>query len=99
MRYPYTVYPVLHGRHGVNPSANWTIVSYDLASSPAIWKALAKGTTTCLIIDEAHYCKTVDARRTRTVFGGGLNPIAAPLFERAEHDPGPDRNAPPEPTP
>jgi SWI/SNF-related matrix-associated actin-dependent regulator 1 of chromatin subfamily A len=83
MRYPYTVYPVLHGRHGVNPSANWTIVSYDLASSPAIWKALAKGTYDCLIIDEAHYCKTVDARRTRTVFGGGLNPIAAPLFERA----------------
>lgn len=83
MKYPYTVYPVLHGRHGVNPSANWTVVSYDLASSPAIWKALAKGTYDCLIVDEAHYCKTVDARRTRTVFGGGLNPAAAPLFERA----------------
>lgn len=83
MAYPYTVYPILHGRRGVNPNANWTVVSYDLCSSPGIWKALAKLTYDVLIIDEAHYCKTVDAKRTRAVFGGGLNPLAEPLFSRA----------------
>lgn len=83
MKYPYTVYPVLHGRHGIHPTANFIIVSYDLATSPAIWKALAKGTYDALIIDEAHFCKTIDARRTRTVFGGGLHPAAEALFTRA----------------
>jgi SWI/SNF-related matrix-associated actin-dependent regulator 1 of chromatin subfamily A len=84
MKYPYTVYPVLHGRHGINPAANFTIVSYDLASSPSIWRALSKLHFDVLILDEAHYCKTVDARRTRTVFGGGLNPLADALFTRAD---------------
>jgi SWI/SNF-related matrix-associated actin-dependent regulator 1 of chromatin subfamily A len=84
MKYPYTVYPVVHGRHGIHPTANFTVVSYDLASSPAIWKALAKGSYDCLILDEGHYLKTVDTRRTRTVFGGGLNPAAEALFNRAD---------------
>lgn len=83
MKYPFTAYPILHGRHGVNPSANWTVVSYDLASSPAIWKALAKLSYDVLILDEGHYCKTIDARRTRTVFGGGLEPVADALTSRA----------------
>lgn len=85
LQYPYTVYPVLHGRHGIHPTANFTVVSYDLASSPAIWKALAKGTYDVLILDEAHYLKTVDAKRTRTVFGrhDGEAQAAEALFNRA----------------
>lgn len=71
MRWPYVVYPIYHGRHGVHPSANWTIVSYDLARSPAIGAALAKGTYDLLIIDEGHMLKTIDTKRTRAVFGGG----------------------------
>lgn len=69
MRWPYTVYPIYHGRHGVHPTANWTIVSYDLARSPAIGAALAKGTYDLLIIDEGHMLKTIDSKRTRAVFG------------------------------
>jgi len=84
LKFPYTVYPIVHGRHGVHPSANFTVVSYDLASSPAIWKALAKGTYDVLIIDEGHYLKTVDTKRTRTVFGGGMHPVAEALFTRAD---------------
>lgn len=72
MRWPYTVYPIYHGRHGVHPTANWTIVSYDLARSPAIGAALAKGTYDLLIIDEGHMLKTIDSKRTRAVFGGGI---------------------------
>jgi len=69
MRWPYTVYPIYHGRHGVHPSANWTIVSYDLARSIPIGSALAQGTYDLLIIDEGHMLKTIDSKRTRAVFG------------------------------
>lgn len=72
MRWPYDIYTIYHGRHGVHPSAHWTIVSYDLARSPAIGSALAKATYDLMIIDEAHMLKTVDSKRTRAVFGGGM---------------------------
>jgi SWI/SNF-related matrix-associated actin-dependent regulator of chromatin subfamily A-like protein 1 len=83
MRWPYHVYPILSGRSGVNPTANWTVVSYDLARTPNVWKALVKGTYDLVILDECHYLKSVDALRTRTVFGGGLDPVAASLASRA----------------
>lgn len=83
LRWPYTVYPILHGRRGVHPSAEWTVVSYDLARTEPIWKALAKGRYDHLILDEAHFLKTPDAARTRTVFGGGSHPVADALRARA----------------
>lgn len=83
MRWPYTVYPILKGAHGVHPTANWTVVSYDLARSPSIWKALAAGTYDTIILDEGHYLKTIDSARTRSVFGGGDAPLAASLVSRA----------------
>lgn len=83
MKGRYTVHAILNGRHGVNPHAAWVIVSYDLARTAPIWKALADERFDCLILDEGHYLKTIDALRTRTVFGGGENPIAAALAGRA----------------
>lgn len=71
MRWPFVVHPILNGRHGVHPTAQWTVVSYDLARTEAIGKALAKGSYDLLILDEAHYLKTIDSQRTRAVFGGG----------------------------
>src|SRR5207253_9578003 len=65
LKYPYTVYPILHGRRGVHPTAEWTVISYDLARSETVWRALAKGKYDLLILDEAHYLKTIDARRDR----------------------------------
>ena len=79
----YTVHAIMHGKHGVNPNAAWTIVSYDLARTAPIWKALAAETFDVLILDEGHYLKTIDALRTRTVFGGGDRPAAAALASRA----------------
>ena len=84
LRWPYTVYPILHGRRGVHPTAEWTVVSYDLARTAPIWKALAKGSYDHLILDEAHYLKSIEAARTRTVFGGGHHPAAEALSERAQ---------------
>lgn len=83
MRWPYIVHPIIHSRHGVHPTANWTVVSYELARTDAIGKALARGTYDLLVLDEAHYLKTIDSRRTRAVFGGGENPLFEPLAERA----------------
>lgn len=71
MPWPYVVYPILHGRHGVHPTAHWTVVSYDLARTEGIGYALAKGRYDLLVLDEGHYLKTVDTGRTRAVFGGG----------------------------
>lgn len=83
MRWPFTVYPIITGKHGVHPDAEWTVVSYELARSPPIWRALAKLTFDAIIIDEGHYLKTIDALRTRSVFGGGEDPVADPLASRA----------------
>lgn len=69
MRWPYIVYPILHGRAGVHPQANWTVVSYDLIRTEAVGKAIARGTYDLLIIDEAHYLKTIDSERTHAIFG------------------------------
>lgn len=77
----YTVYPILKSGDGVHPTAAWTIVSYDLARAPAIHRALLEGRYDLLILDEAHYLKTIDARRTRAVFDGAGVPG---LCDRAE---------------
>lgn len=84
MPWPYVVYPILHGRHGVHPKANWTVVSYDLARTEAIGRALAKGWYDLVILDEAHYLKTIDSARTRAVFGGGEDRLFDALQTRAD---------------
>lgn len=83
MPYPLIIHPIMHSRNGVHPEANWTVVSYELARTPAIAMALAKGFYDVLILDEAHYLKTHDSKRTRAVFGGGEDPIAEALAHRA----------------
>ena len=78
---------ITHGKHGVHPTKDhigWNIVSYDLARTEAIGKALAREHYDLLILDEAHYLKTVDTRRTRAVFGGGEKPLFENIAGRAE---------------
>ena len=84
LRWPYCIHPVLAGRHGVHPNAEWTVVSYDLARTEAIGKAIAKGHYDLLILDEAHYLKTADSRRTRAVFGGGHERVFEDFAARSE---------------
>lgn len=84
MRWPYHIHPIIHGRHGVHPTAAWTVVSYELARTEAIGKALAKGHYDLLILDEAHYLKTSDSNRTQAVFGGAREPLFVPLATRCE---------------
>lgn len=82
MPWPYYIHPILHSRHGVHPTAQWTIVSYELARQDAIGRSLAKGLYDLLILDEAHYLKSVEARRTRAVFSG-QDGVSEPLAARA----------------
>lgn len=88
LKWPYHIHPIITSRNGVHPTAAWTVVSYELARQPAILKALLEGSYDVLILDEAHYVKTRDARRTRAIFGGGVHkeggPIGA-LAERCQH--------------
>lgn len=79
MRWPYVLYPILSARHGVHPQAHWTVVSYDLARTEAIGRALAKGTYDLLVLDEAHYLKTSDSNRTHSVFGDHTGMYRTPV--------------------
>lgn len=83
MKFPFVVHPILHSKNGVHPHAQWTVVSYELARQEAIGRALAKGTYDLLILDEAHYLKTIDSHRTRAVFGGGTKITFEHLASRA----------------
>lgn len=74
---------VTTSRGGINPLASWVVVSWELVRSPGVWRALTQHEYDLLILDEAHYAKTVDAARSRAVFGGGRKPVAAPLIECA----------------
>lgn len=63
------IYPILKSADGVHPRAEWTIISYDLTRSEPIMEALCKGHYDLLVLDEAHYLKTPDAKRTHAVLG------------------------------
>lgn len=79
------IYAIVSSRRGVDENASWTVISWDLIRSEGIWKALAKGEYDLLILDEAHYAKTYDAKRTRSVFGSARGLVAPPLAKCAEH--------------
>lgn len=84
LRWPVHVEAITHGRKGINPDAHWTVVSYDLARTEGINHALAAGRYDLIILDEAHYLKTIDSRRTRAIFGGGHNNLS-PIVERCSN--------------
>lgn len=67
----YTIYPILKSSHGVHPNAAWTICSYDLIRNETIFNQLKRLKYDLLILDEAHYLKSSDAGRSRSVFGDG----------------------------
>ena len=84
---PY-ISPLTNGRHGPFPTdttrVGWNIVSYDLARTPAMGAALARGRYSLLILDEAHYVKSVDSKRTRAIFGGGKERSFDALVDRSD---------------
>ena len=82
MEWPYTIHPILSSKNGTHPTAAWTIVSYDLASSDAIGQGLSEQRFDLLILDEAHFLKEPLARRTKAIFGGGRERTFHPIASR-----------------
>ena len=64
------IYPILKSADGVHPRANWTVISYNLLNSPAIFECLMNTHYDLIIMDEAHFLKTPSTKRTQAVFGG-----------------------------
>ena len=77
------VYPILKGKNGVHPNADWTVVSYDLARDPNVGAALAKQHYDLVIIDEAHYVKNNESQRTHAVFGDSTGTFRRPRKDDA----------------
>lgn len=55
----------------VNPRADYVVTSYELARKPATHEALCKLHWDMIVADEGHYLKSMEALRTRALFGGG----------------------------
>lgn len=66
-----TTYPILRSSSGVNPFANYVIISYDLIRNEELHEALCMVNWDLIVCDEAHYLKSIDVKRTRAIFGGG----------------------------
>jgi len=62
-------YPILKSADGVNPYANYVIVSYDLLRNEHILHTIANMQWDLAILDEGHYLKSIDAKRTQATFG------------------------------
>ena len=63
-----STYPVLSAKDGINPDANYVIISYDLLRNEAIMSALCAEHWDHLILDEAHYLKDPKGnRRTQAI--------------------------------
>lgn len=87
MPWNHHVHVVRSAKDGVYEEAEWIVLSYEMARTPAIWRVLSRMSFDALIIDEAHYLKTIGTRRTRAIFGGGEEEVglATHLAERSRH--------------
>lgn len=81
-----STYPIMKASQGVSPSAQFVIVSYELARNEHLHKALCELKWGAIIIDEAHFLKDKGAQRTHAVFGGGRKHIYSKsvLVDQAE---------------
>lgn len=55
-------------KQGVDPDIRWTVISYDLAKS-TLRASLVRGKWDLVILDEVHYLKSPEAKRTQALFG------------------------------
>lgn len=83
--WPRRVHPVITSKNGVDEDAHWLVASYEMARTPVIARQLAKLDYDVMILDEAHYLKTINSRRTRAIMGGGDNREFDPIADKAAH--------------
>lgn len=68
-----TVYVINGQRSGVNPYSNWVVCSYGDADKELLAVMMAQDWD-LIVMDEAHYLKTPNAKRTKNVLGHGTVP-------------------------
>lgn len=80
-----TVFVIAGAGYGVHPTARAVVCSYDRAKGP-LSTALLNQEWDLLIVDEAHYLRNHDARRTRAILGAyGAKEAEEPgIFSRAK---------------
>lgn len=76
-------YPIQKSSDGVHPTANYTIISYDLLRNPALLEALMAHNYDRIYLDEIHYLKNISTGRSKAVFGGLRPEDAEILYDRA----------------
>jgi SWI/SNF-related matrix-associated actin-dependent regulator 1 of chromatin subfamily A len=59
------------GSHQSSADINAVIVSYELTRNEGVHNDLMEVMWDQIVLDEAHYLKSIDAERTRAIFGGG----------------------------
>ena len=62
---PHRSVAVAQGRGTVTPAADITVINYEIAA--AHYRALAGRRPRALVVDESHYCKNPQAKRTHAV--------------------------------
>jgi SWI/SNF-related matrix-associated actin-dependent regulator 1 of chromatin subfamily A len=61
---------ILTASRGVSPTSDFNVVSYDLASrNDGLHEALSEIEWDNIVVDECHYLKSTDAKRTQAIFG------------------------------
>lgn len=72
------------GASTIDDTAELVICSYDMAAADALWKQLFARSWGSLVLDEAHYLKNKDAKRTRAIYGATVSSRGA-LYRKAKH--------------
>jgi len=72
------------GASEIDDTADLVVCSYDMAAGQALWKQLFARNWGSLVLDEAHYLKNKDAKRTRAIYGATLASRGA-LWRKAKH--------------
>jgi SWI/SNF-related matrix-associated actin-dependent regulator of chromatin subfamily A-like protein 1 len=62
---PHRKVAIVEGRTAVPPSAEITILNYEIVAAHR--EALARARPRALVVDESHYCKNPQAKRTKAV--------------------------------
>lgn len=71
------------GKEAMDRSASLVVCSYEQASDVQRWRELMGHKWANLILDEAHYCKNTQAKRTKSVYGARI-PSPGALWRAAE---------------
>jgi SWI/SNF-related matrix-associated actin-dependent regulator 1 of chromatin subfamily A len=69
--YSHAYMSARQGSHRSSADINAVIISYELTRNEGVHNDLMKSKWDQIVLDEAHYLKSIDAERTRAIFGGG----------------------------